>query len=119
MKLTKAQREFFKTFTESAIQNLLIAASKPEHAVQVQQAAQAALAGMDTDALVEATGSAFLERVDFATIKRVHKLLTSEDYQKVSVASAQVLGDVEDLLGAALGQVANSVEEVIIQKEAE
>ncbi len=117
MALTKAQNEFFSKFVKNAVQNLLISAAAPQYAEAVRDASAEALEEVNLKALTEGLGAVFLERVDFATLKRVNKFLESEDYQKVNVASSEALNAVEDLLSEVLRAVADQVSEVVKPEE--
>ena len=98
IKLTKAQKEFFGAFAFNAVTGLLVAV----HEMNGSDAAVEDLVGkvQDTDltALTQLIGEKFLERVDFATLKKVDKFLKSEDAVSVVVASTEVSNSINDVL---------------------
>lgn len=98
IKLTKAQKEFFGAFAFNAVTGLLVAV----HEMNGSDAETEDLVGLvqDTDlsALTQVIGEKFLERVDFATLKKVDKFLKSEDAISVVVASTEVSNSINELL---------------------
>lgn len=98
IKLTKAQREFFGAFAFNAVTGLLVAV----HEMNGSETPQEELVGLvqDTDLkdLTQVIGEKFLERVDFATLKKVDKFLKSEDAVSVVVASTEVSNSINELL---------------------
>lgn len=98
VKLTKAQKEFFGAFAFNAVTGLLVAV----HEMNDSDAETEDLVGLvqDTDltALTQLIGEKFLERVDFATLKKVDKFLKSEDAVSVVVASTEVSNGINEQL---------------------
>ena len=98
IKLTKAQKEFFGAFAFNAVTGLLVAV----HEMNGSDTPQEELVGLvqDTDLkdLTQVIGQKFLERVDFATLKKVDKFLKSEDAVSVVVASTEVSNSINELL---------------------
>lgn len=98
IKLNKAQKEFFGAFAFNAVTGLLVAV----HEMNGSDAEVEDLVGkvQDTDLtdLTQLIGQKFLERVDFATLKKVDKFLKSEDAVSVVVASTEVSNSINDVL---------------------
>lgn len=89
-KLTKAQREFFADFARNDIGNALFPILAAQGLQITEEVGNEVLDAIDLTAYVELIGAAFLERADFATIKRVDKIMKGDDFNKVIVASHQV-----------------------------
>ncbi|UAV89646.1 hypothetical protein [Pseudomonas phage COT4] len=89
-KLTKAQREFFGEFARNDIGNALFPILAAQGLEITPEVGNEVLDAIDLSAYVELVGQAFLERADFATIKRVDKIMKSDEFNKVIVASHQV-----------------------------
>jgi hypothetical protein len=89
-KLTKAQREFFYEFAKNDLSNTLFPILHAQGIGMTPELAEELMSMVDLDAYTEIVGAAFLERVDFATIKRVDKIMKSEEFNNVIVASHQV-----------------------------
>jgi hypothetical protein len=89
-KLTKAQREFFSEFARNDLGNALFPILASQGLQITKEVGGEVLDAIDLSAYTEIVGQAFLERADFATIKRVDKIMKSEDFLKVVVASHQV-----------------------------
>ena len=95
-KLTKAQREFFYDFAKNDLSNALFPILHAQGLNLTQELADELLNMVDLNTYTEIIGSAFLERVDFATIKRVDKIMKSDEFNNVIVASHQVSDAVND-----------------------
>jgi hypothetical protein len=95
-KLTKAQREFFYEFAKNDLGNALFPILDAQGLTLTPELAEQLLAMVDLDAYTEIIGKAFLESVDFATIKRVDKIMKSEEFNKVIFVSHQVSEAVHD-----------------------
>lgn len=89
-KLTKAQKEFFSEFARNDLSNTLFPVLAGQGITFTPELAKELLDMVDLDAYTEIVGQAFLERVDFATIKRVDKIMKSDEFNNVIVASHQV-----------------------------
>jgi hypothetical protein len=89
-KLTKAQREFFREFARNDLSNTLFPLLAGQGITFTPELAASLLDMVDLEAYTEIVGAAFLERVDFATIKRVDKIMKSDEFNNVIVASHQV-----------------------------
>lgn len=89
-KLTKAQKEFFGDFAKNDLSNHLFPILSAQGIELTPELAEQLLAMLNLDQYTEIVGTAFLERADFATIKRIDKIMKSEDFNKVIVASHQV-----------------------------
>lgn len=95
-KLTKAQREFFTEFARNDIGNALFPILAAQGVQITKEVGDDVLNAIDLSAYVELIGAAFLERADFATIKRVDKIMKSEEFMNIIVASHQVSDLVHD-----------------------
>ncbi|QHZ60007.1 hypothetical protein PJKIFABJ_00052 [Pseudomonas phage PE09] len=95
-KLTKAQREFFYEFAKNDLSNALFPILHAQGIQMTSELAEELLNMVDLNTYTEIVGSAFLERVDFATIKRVDKIMKSDEFNNVIVASHQVSDAVND-----------------------
>ncbi|AHJ87306.1 hypothetical protein phiPsa267_049 [Pseudomonas phage phiPsa267] len=95
-KLTKAQREFFYDFAKNDLSNALFPILHAQGIQMTSELAEELLNMVDLNTYTEIVGSAFLERVDFATIKRVDKIMKSDEFNNVIVASHQVSDAVND-----------------------
>lgn len=89
-KLTKAQREFFAEFARNDLSNTLFPVLAGQGLTFTPELAKELLDMVDLDAYTEIVGKAFLERVDFATLKRVDKIMKSDEFNNVITASHQV-----------------------------
>lgn len=95
-KLTKAQREFFSEFAKNDLGNALFPILHAQGIPLTPELAEELLNLVDLDAYTEIVGAAFLERVDFTTVKRVAKIMKSDEFNNVIVASQQVADLVYD-----------------------
>lgn len=95
-KLTKAQREFFYDFAKNDLSNSLFPILHAQGLTLTPELADELMNMVDLNTYTEIVGAAFLERVDFATIKRVDKIMKSDDFNNVIVASHQVSDAVND-----------------------
>ncbi len=95
-KLTKAQREFFSEFAKNDLGNALFPILHAQGIQLTPELAEELLNLVDLDAYTEIVGAAFLERVDFTTVKRVDKIMKSDEFNNVIVASQQVADLVYD-----------------------
>ncbi len=95
-KLTKAQYEFFYDFAKNDLSNTLFPILHSQGLELTPDLAAKLLEMVDLKAYTEIVGTAFLERADFATIKRVDKIMKSEDFNKVLVASHEVSDAVQE-----------------------
>lgn len=95
-KLTKAQREFFSEFAKNDLGNALFPILHAQGIQLTPELAEELLNLVDLDAYTEIVGAAFLERVDFTTVKRVDKIMKSDEFNNVIVASQQVSDIVYD-----------------------
>lgn len=90
MALTKAQKAFFEEFARNDLSNTLFPILDAQGINFTQELANELLDMIDLSTYTEIIGSAFLEHVDFAALKRVDKILRSEEYQKVMDVSQAV-----------------------------
>lgn len=95
-KLTKAQREFFYEFAKNDLSNTLFPILHAQGIGLTPELAEELLGMVDLGAYTEVIGAAFLERVDFTTIKRVDKIMKSVEFNNVIIASQQVSDVVND-----------------------
>lgn len=95
-KLTKAQREFFYEFAKNDLGNALFPILAAQGLQLTPEIADELLNLVDLDTYTETVGQAFLERVDFTTIKRVDKIMKSDEFNNVIIASQQVSDVVYD-----------------------
>lgn len=93
-KLTKAQKEFFGAFASNAVENIL----GPVLEFKGLEITAEQVSTLDLSELVASIGGAFLERVDFKTLKAVDKFMRSEDFVNVVLASTEVNAMVQGLL---------------------
>lgn len=110
-KLTKAQREFFYEFARNDISNCLFPILHAQGLEFTAEVANEVLDSINIDPYVELIGAAFLERVDFATIKKVDKIMKSDEFHNVIVASQQVSDVVNDARIAILASLVPDDEE--------
>lgn len=96
MALTKAQREFFGEFARNDLSNSLFPILHAQGIEFTPELASQLLDMIDLKAYTEIVGAAFLERVDFAAVKRVDKIMKSDEFNAVIVASHQVADAVHD-----------------------
>lgn len=95
-KLTKAQREFFVEFARNDIANSLFPILHAQGLQFTPEVGNQVLDGINLDSYVELIAASFLERVDFNTIKKIDKIMKSDEFQSVIVASHQVSDTVND-----------------------
>ena len=86
-KLTKAQREFFYEFAKNDLGNALFPILDAQGLNLTPELAAELLAMVNLNAYTEIVGKAFLEKVDFATVKRVDKIMKSDEFNQVIFAS--------------------------------
>jgi hypothetical protein len=98
VKLTKAQKEFFGAFAFNAVTGLLVAVHEMNNSDTAVEELVGKVQDTDLTALTQLIGEKFLERVDFATLKKVDKFLKSEDAVNVVVASTEVSNSINDVL---------------------
>lgn len=98
IKLTKAQREFFGAFAFNAVTGLLVAVHEMNGSEEPVENLVGKVQDTDLADLTQLIGEKFLERVDFATLKKVDKFLKSEDAVSVVVASTEVSNSINDVL---------------------
>lgn len=110
-KLTKAQREFFYDFARNDLSNALFPILAAQGLQFTSEIANEVMDSLNLDAYTEVIGAAFLERVDFATIKRVDKIMKSDEFNNVIVASHQVSDVVHDARIAILAALIPNDEE--------
>lgn len=89
-KLPKAQREFFAEFARNDISNCLFPILHAQGLEFTAEVANEVLDQINFDAYIELIAKEFTDRVDFATIKKVDKIMKSDDFHNVIVASQQV-----------------------------
>lgn len=95
-KLTKAQREFFGDFAKNDLSNYLFPLLAAQGITMTPELAEKLLSMVNLDEYTEIIGKTFLEQVDFTTIKRVDRLMKSEDFNKVIAASHLVSDEVHE-----------------------
>lgn len=95
-KLTKVQREFFADFAKNDLSNTLFPILHAQGLQLTPELAEELLNLIDLEEYTNIIGAAFLERVDFAIIKRVDKIMKSDEFNNVIVASQQVSDVVND-----------------------
>lgn len=95
-KLTKAQRAFFADFARNDISNCLFPILHSQGLEFTAEVANEVMDSINFDPYIELIASSFLERVDFATIKKIDKIMKSDEFQNVIVASHQVSDLVND-----------------------
>jgi hypothetical protein len=98
IKLTKAQKEFFGAFAFNAVTGLLVAVHEMNDSAAEVEDLVGKVQDTDLTELTQIIGQKFLERVDFATLKKVDKFLKSEDAVSVVVASTEVSNSINDQL---------------------
>lgn len=98
IKLTKAQREFFGAFAFNAVTGLLVAVHEMNDSDEPVENLVGLVQDSALTSLTQLLGEKFLERVDFATLKKVDKFLKSEDAISVVVASTEVSNSINDVL---------------------
>lgn len=89
-KLTKAQKAYFAEFAKNDLGNYLFPILAQQGLELTPELAEKLLEMVNLDEYTEIIGQAFLERVEFAAIKRVDKVMKSEEFNAVVVASQQV-----------------------------
>lgn len=95
-KLTKAQREFFTDFARNDIGNCLFPILASQGLEITEEVGKEVLDGIDMSPYVELIGGLFLERADFSTLKKIDKIMKSDEFHSVIVASHQVSDLVHD-----------------------
>lgn len=95
-KLTKAQHEFFSAFARNDLGNALFPILAAQGLQITEEVGNEVLDAIDLSAYTELVGKAFLERADFAKIKRVDKIMKSDEFMSVIIASHQVSDLVHD-----------------------
>lgn len=95
-KLTKAQREFFHQFAKNDLSNYLFPLLHAQGLTMTSEVAEELLSMVNLDEYTEIVGQAFLERADFAAVKRVDKIMKSEEFNTVVNACHQVSDAVEE-----------------------
>lgn len=95
-KLNKTQREFFEGFAKNDLSNSLFPILHAQGIEFTPELAEELLAMVDLKAYTQIVADAFLGRVEFAAIKRVDKIMRSEEFNNVIVASHQVSEIVHD-----------------------
>lgn len=116
-KLTKAQREFFSEFARNDISNCLFPLLHSQGLEFTEEVANEVLDGINFDPYIELIAESFLARVDFATIKKIDKVMKSEEFQKVIVASHQVSDVVNDARIAILTALVPDEDEAEVTQE--
>lgn len=96
VKLTKAQREFFYEFAKNDLSNALFPILSAQGLELTPELAAELLAMIDLTSYTEIVGKAFLEKVDFAALKRVDKVMKSDEFNQVIFASHLVSEAVHD-----------------------
>jgi hemerythrin superfamily protein len=97
-RLTKAQREFFTEFAKNSVGNALFPILHAQGFEFTPELAKKLIDMQELTEFTELVGQAFLQRVDFNAIKRVDKIMKSDEFQDVIVASQQVNDVVNDQL---------------------
>lgn len=98
VKLTKAQKEFFGAFAFNAVTGLLVAVHEMNDSDEEVETLVGLVQDTDLTELTQTIAEKFLERVDFATLKKVDKFLKSEDAIGVVTASTEVSNSINDQL---------------------
>lgn len=98
IKLTKAQKEFFGAFAFNAVTSLLVAVHDMNDSDEPVENLVGLVQDTDLTELTQLIGAKFLERVDFATLKKVDKFLKSEEAVSVVTASTEVSNSINDQL---------------------
>ena len=120
MALTKAQKAFFQEFARNDLSNTLFPILDAQGINFTPELANDLLDMIDLSTYTEIIGAAFLEHVDFATLKRVDKILRSEEYQKVMAVAEAVSNLVQEervRILAAMIPTEEGVLEKEVQKE--
>lgn len=86
-KLTKAQREFFYEFARNDLSNALFPILDAQGLNLTPELAAELLAMVDLEAYTDIIGKTFLEKVEFAALKRVDKIMKSDEFNQVVFAS--------------------------------
>lgn len=89
-KLTKAQKAYFEDFAKNDLSNYLFPVLAHQGLELTPELADKLLSMVDLDKYTEIVGSEFLARADFTEIKRVDKIMKSDEFNKVIIASQQV-----------------------------
>lgn len=95
-KLTKAQREFFAEFARNDLSNYLFPLLAQQGIVMDAEHAEKLLGMVNLAEYTEIIGTAFLERVDFTAVKRVDRIMKSEEFLAVMNASHEVSDAVQE-----------------------
>lgn len=98
IKLNKAQKEFFGAFAFNAVTGLLVAVHEMNGSDEPVENLVGLVQDTDLSELTQIIGQKFLERVDFATLKKVDKFLKSEDAVSVVTASTEVSNSINNQL---------------------
>lgn len=97
-RLTKAQKEFFTEFAKNSVGNALFPILHAQGFEFTPELANKLIDMQDLTEFTELVGQSFLQRADFAVIKRIDKLMKSDEFQQVIVASHQVNDVVNEAL---------------------
>lgn len=107
-KATKAQRDFFDTFSKNVLVNSLLIKLESEGTTLPQETVQQIIAvidASDVSVLSQALGDKMLELVDFKTLVKVEKFLNSPEAKQALAAAQQVGAMVQDEVYAVLGEI--------------
>ena len=102
-KLSKPQTEFFSVFVDNMITSVIQAVLASGGLEMDAEGIKSVLNTVDTDDLVKAVGAEYLQRVSFAELKRVDKIMRSAEFQKVVRAGAEVGEAIQAELLAVIG----------------
>lgn len=102
-KLTAAQKEFFQGFVDNMVRSVIQAVLEVGEREMPEDKLDALISSLDTKTLRDAAGLEFLKRCSFAELKRVDRLMKSEEFAKVITASAEVGQAVQVELLAVIG----------------
>ena len=89
-KLTAPQKEFFQGFVDNMVRGVIQAVLEVGEREIADDKLDALISGLNTEALRDAAGAEFLKRCSFPELKRVDRLMKSEEFAKVITASAEV-----------------------------
>lgn len=107
-KATKAQRDFFDKFSRNIVVNTLLIQLEKEGTVCPPETVQKIVAVVeqaDVSLLSQAVGDKLLELVDFKTLQKVERFLTSEEAKRAMTAAQTVGAVVQDEIYAVLGEI--------------
>lgn len=114
-KLTKTQRGYFAEFAKNDLSNFLFPILAEQGVTMNAEVAEKLMAMINLDEYAEIVGTKFLELVDFKTIKRVDKIMKSDEFIKVMNASYEVSDAVHEerirILSALLPEEEGQTEE--------